>query len=105
MEAVLRRSPQVCVIDPLAAKNPPEVAILIAGKMCRSLHVGEYKEKVQAITGKDTAETIPKSFLLAADCLADVEDISCMETDSCRGFVHFALFSGFILARNDGSKN
>jgi Osmosensitive K+ channel His kinase sensor domain len=31
------------------------------------LHVEGYKEKVQAITGKDTAKTIPKSFLLAAD--------------------------------------
>jgi K+-sensing histidine kinase KdpD len=30
------------------------------------LHVEEYKEKVQAITGKDTTEIIPESFLLAA---------------------------------------
>ena len=31
------------------------------------LHVEEYKDNVQAITGKNTTETIPKSFLLAAD--------------------------------------
>ena len=31
------------------------------------LHVEEYKEKVQAITGKNSTETIPKSFLLADD--------------------------------------
>jgi two-component system sensor histidine kinase KdpD len=37
------------------------------------LHVEEYKEKVQAITGKDTTETIPKSFLLAADDIVIVD--------------------------------
>ena len=43
------------------------------------LHVEEYKEKVQAITGKDTAETIPKSFLLAADEIVIVD----VPTDLC----------------------
>src|SRR6267154_1896940 len=37
------------------------------------LHVEEYKGKVQAITGKDTTETIPKSFLLAADDIVIVD--------------------------------
>ena len=37
------------------------------------LHVEEYKEKVQAITGKNTTETIPKSFLLAADDIVIVD--------------------------------
>jgi len=86
-EAILNRTPQVCVIDPLAAKNPPQsrnpyrwqdvqdllrngVSVLTSVNL---LHVEEYKEKVRAITGKDTAETIPKSFLLAADDIVIVD--------------------------------
>ncbi|WP_260704135.1 hypothetical protein [Edaphobacter flagellatus] len=79
LDAVLRRAPQVCVIDPLAAQNPPgsrnqyrwqDVQELLRNGISvlssvNLLHVEEYKEKVQAITGKNTTETIPKSFLLA----------------------------------------
>ena len=87
IEAILGRAPQVCVIDPLAAKNPPgscsphrwqDVQELLRNGITvltsvNLLHVEEYKEKVQAITGKDTAETIPKSFLLAADDIVIVD--------------------------------
>jgi two-component system sensor histidine kinase KdpD len=83
----------VCVIDPLAAKNPPgsrnshrwqDVQELLRNGISvltsvNLLHVEEYKEKVQAITGKDTAETIPKSFLLAADDIVIVD----VPTDLC----------------------
>lgn len=87
VEAILRRAPQVCVIDPLATKNPERsrnayrwqdvqellrngISVLTSVNL---LHVEEYKEKVQAITGKDTSETIPKSFLLAADEIVIVD--------------------------------
>jgi len=87
VEAILHRAPQVCVIDPLAAKNPSGsrnehrwqdvqevlrngISVLTSMNL---LHVEEYKQKVQAITGKDTAETIPKSFLLAADEIVIVD--------------------------------
>jgi two-component system sensor histidine kinase KdpD len=87
VEAILRRAPQVCVIDPLAAKNPSgsrntyrwqDVQELLRNGISvltsvNLLHVEEYKEKVQAITGKDTTETIPKSFLLAADDIVIVD--------------------------------
>ena len=87
VEAILNRAPQVCVIDPLAAKNPPgsrnpsrwqDVQELLGNGITvltsvNLLHVEEYKEKVQAITGKDTTETIPKSFLLAADDIVIVD--------------------------------
>jgi two-component system sensor histidine kinase KdpD len=93
VEAVLRRSPQVCVIDPLAAKNPTgsrnshrwqDVQDLLRNGISvltslNLLHVEEYKEKVQAITGKDTTDTIPKSFLLAADDIVIVD----VPTDLC----------------------
>jgi len=87
VEAILKRAPQVCVIDPLAAKNPggsrnehrwQDVQELLRNGISvltsiNLLHVEEYKEKVQAITGKDTTETIPKSFLLAADDIVIVD--------------------------------
>jgi len=87
VEAILSRAPQVCVIDPLAAKNPSgsrnpyrwqDVQELLRNGITvltsvNLLHVEEYKEKVQAITGKDTAETIPKSFLMAADDIVIVD--------------------------------
>jgi two-component system sensor histidine kinase KdpD len=93
VEAILRRVPQVCVVDPLAAQNPPGsrnayrwqdvqdllrngVSVLTSVNL---LHVEEYKEKVQAITGRDTAETIPKSFLLSADDIVIVD----VPTDLC----------------------
>lgn len=87
IEAILRRAPQVCVIDPLATKNPEgspnpyrwqDVQELLRNGISvltsvNLLHVEEYKDKVQAITGKDTVETIPKSFLLAADDIVIVD--------------------------------
>jgi two-component system sensor histidine kinase KdpD len=87
VEAILRRAPQVCVIDPLAAKNPSgsrnshrweDVLELLRNGISvltsvNLLHVEEYREKVQAITGRNTTETIPKSFLLAADDIVIVD--------------------------------
>jgi len=93
VEAIVRRTPQVCVVDPLAARNPPgnrnayrwqDVQELLRNGISvltsvNLLHVEKYKEKVQAITGKDTAETIPKSFLLSADDIVIVD----VPTDLC----------------------
>jgi two-component system, OmpR family, sensor histidine kinase KdpD len=87
LDAILRRAPQVCVVDPLAALNPSgsrhsyrwqDVQELLRNGISvlssvNLLHVEEYKEKVQAITGKNTTETIPKSFLLAADDIVIVD--------------------------------
>jgi two-component system sensor histidine kinase KdpD len=87
LDAILHRAPQVCVIDPLAAQNPPgsrnsnrwqDVQELLRNGISvlssvNLLHVEEYKEKVQAITGKNTTDTIPKSFLLAADDIVIVD--------------------------------
>lgn len=87
LDAILRRAPKVCVIDPLAAQNPPtsrhayrwqDVQELLRNGISvlssvNLLHVEEYREKVRAITGKDTTQTIPKSFLLAADDIVIVD--------------------------------
>ena len=93
LDAILGRAPQVCVVDPLAAENPPGsrntyrwqdvqelmrngVSVLTSVNL---LHVEEYRGKVHAITGKQTTETIPKSFLLAADDIVIVD----VPTDLC----------------------
>ena len=87
LDAILRRAPQVCVVDPLAAGNPPtsrnshrwqDVQELLRNGISvltsiNLLHVEEYRAKVQAITGKQTTDTIPKSFLLAADDIVIVD--------------------------------
>jgi two-component system, OmpR family, sensor histidine kinase KdpD len=87
VEAILRRAPQVCVVDPLAAQNLAgsrhahrwqDVQELLRNGISvltsvNLLHVEEYRAKVQAITGKETTETIPKSFLLAADDIVIVD--------------------------------
>src|ERR1039457_4259126 len=87
LDAILHRAPQVCVIDPLAAQNPPgsrhpyrwqDVQELLRNGISvlssvNLLYVEEYTEKVRAITGKNTTETIPKSFLLAADDIVIVD--------------------------------
>jgi two-component system sensor histidine kinase KdpD len=93
VSAILRRAPKVCVIDPLAALNPPgsrnahrwqDVQELLRNGISilssiNLLYVEEYREKVRTITGKDTLETIPKSFLLAADEIVIVD----VPTDQC----------------------
>src|ERR1700724_1356958 len=93
LDAILRRAPQVCVVDPLGAANPvtssnphrwQDVQELLRNGISvltsvNLLHVEEYREKVQAITGKYTTETIPKSFLLAADDIVIVD----VPTDLC----------------------
>jgi two-component system sensor histidine kinase KdpD len=93
VDAILRRAPQVCVIDPLAARNPAgsrhahrwqDVQELLSHGISvlssvNLLFVEEYREKVRSITGKNTLETIPKSFLLAADEIVIVD----VPTDLC----------------------
>jgi two-component system sensor histidine kinase KdpD len=93
VEAILRRAPQVCVIDPLASLNPPgsrhlhrweDVQELLSHGISvlssiNLLYVEEYREIVRSITGRDTLETIPKAFLLAADEIVIVD----VPTDLC----------------------
>ncbi len=93
LDAVIRRAPQVCVIDPLAACNPlgsrfanrwQDVQELLRNGISvvssvNLLFVEEYRDKVRIITGKDTSETIPKSFLLSADEIVIVD----VPTDLC----------------------
>jgi two-component system sensor histidine kinase KdpD len=79
--AVLRRRPQVCLIDGLAYQNPPRSKnqerwqdvdeLLAAGiSVITSInlqHVRERQPRVEAIRGRSTKESVPEAFLHKAD--------------------------------------
>ncbi len=81
IEAILKRRPEVCLIDGLAYDNPTgcrrarrwqDVEVLLdAGiSVITSLnlhHIEELREQVFRITGKPITETVPKEFLQGAD--------------------------------------
>jgi two-component system sensor histidine kinase KdpD len=81
VEAILRRHPQVCVVDGLAYDNPPgsphskrwqDVEHLLSEGIAviatvNLQHIEERREQVERITGKPMKETVPESFLRNAD--------------------------------------
>jgi len=81
VEAILRRRPQVCLIDGVAYNNPPgsknpqrwqDVEELLAAGIVvitsvNLQHIEECREAVEKITGKRVTETIPERFLYNAD--------------------------------------
>ncbi len=87
MDALLSRHPGVCVVDGLAHDNPPgsrnahrweDVEDLVdAGiTVLTSLnlqHIEEEREKVEQLTGKRAAATVPKRFLYLADEIVVVD--------------------------------
>jgi two-component system sensor histidine kinase KdpD len=93
VEAILRRRPQVCLVDGLAYDNPPgsprakrwqDVQYLLDS--CISVnttinlqYIEERREQVEKITGKKVTQTVPLSFLSTADEIAIVDT----PTDDC----------------------
>jgi two-component system, OmpR family, sensor histidine kinase KdpD len=87
VDRILRRRPQVCIIDGLAYDNPPGCShahrwqdveeLLAAGIVVITSvnlhHIEEEREKVEQITGKHVTATIPKRFLNAADEIVVVD--------------------------------
>jgi two-component system sensor histidine kinase KdpD len=81
VEAILRRHPQVCVVDGLAYDNPPgslhpkrwqDVEHLLSSGISVIVtvnlqHIEERREQVEKITGKHVKETVPENFLRNAD--------------------------------------
>ncbi len=81
VEAILRRRPQVCLVDGVAYNNPPgsknpqrwlDVEDLLAAGIVviTSLnlqHIEERREAVERITGKHVTETVPERFLYNAN--------------------------------------
>ncbi len=81
VEAILRRHPQVCLVDGVAYNNPPgsknayrwqDVEELLAAGIVvitsvNLQHIEECREAVERITCKPVNETIPERFLYNAD--------------------------------------
>jgi two-component system sensor histidine kinase KdpD len=87
VEAILRRRPQVCLVDGVAYNNPPgsknpqrwqDVEELLAAGIIviTSLnlqHIEERREAVEKITGKHVTETVPERFLYNANEIVIVD--------------------------------
>lgn len=81
VEAILKRHPQVCLIDGIAYGNPPDSPheqrwqdveqLLAAGiSVIASVnlqYIQERREQVEKITGKKVRDTIPLAFVQSAD--------------------------------------
>ena len=81
VETLLRRHPEACFIDGLAYDNPPgsrnatrwqdAKELVQAGiKVIASInihYIGELREQVAALTGKQVTQTVPISFIKSAD--------------------------------------
>ncbi len=92
--AILRRHPQVCLVDGLAYDNPPgsphekrwqDVAELLQAGISvitsvNVQHIEAKREQVEAITGKHVTQTVPLSFLQTAYeiVVVDAPPESCM---------------------------
>ncbi|MDP9055228.1 MAG: hypothetical protein M3N93_13160 [Acidobacteriota bacterium] len=87
LDAVLRRAPQVCLVDELAKTNPPgsrwehrwqEVEELRSHGVnvvsaINLQHIAEQQEGVQRITGRRYTNSVPQSFIESADEIVIVD--------------------------------
>jgi two-component system, OmpR family, sensor histidine kinase KdpD len=93
--AILRRHPQVCLVDGLAYDNPPgsvrakrwqdveelrAAGISVIGSVNLQF-IEELRDKVEKITGKEVTETIPLGFVNTADEIEVVD----APADRCAG--------------------
>jgi two-component system sensor histidine kinase KdpD len=87
VEAILRRAPQVCLVDELARDNPPgsryahrwqEVEAIrshgvnVVGAI-NLQHIREQQDAVERITGRRSANSVPQSFMQSADEIVIVD--------------------------------
>ena len=87
VEAILRRAPQVCLVDELARDNPPgsryahrwqEVEAIRAHGVnvvgaINLQHICEQQDAVERITGRRSASSVPQSFIQSADEIVIVD--------------------------------
>ena len=84
--AILRRHPQVCLVDGLAYDNPwngnphrwQDVEELLAHGInvigsVNLQHIADQREEAEKLTGKPVSETIPREFLNKADEIVVVD--------------------------------
>jgi two-component system sensor histidine kinase KdpD len=87
VDAILKRRPQICLVDGLAYDNPPgsrnahrwqdvdellAAGITIAGTV-NLQHIEDQREAVEKLTGKRVTHTIPREFLNTADEIVIVD--------------------------------
>src|SRR5215813_11980163 len=104
VEAILRRRPQVCIVDGLAYDNPPgspnpkrwqdveqlrASGISIIGSV-NLQYIEDLREQVEKISGKRVSQTIPAAFLKTADeiVIVDAPPEFCIQhggDDACLG--------------------
>lgn len=87
VETILRRKPQVCLVDGVAYNNPPGsknpqrwqdveellTAGIIVITSLNLQHIEERQEAVERITGKHVTETVPERFLYNANEIVIVD--------------------------------
>ena len=87
VEAVLRRAPQVCLVDELAKENPPGSRFEHRWQEVEELrnhgvnvvsavnlqHIAEQQEAVERITGRRSTSSVPQSFMQSADEIVIVD--------------------------------
>src|SRR5215467_448006 len=85
--SILKRSPQVCLVDELAHDNPPgsrhvkrwqDVQELLdngitAVTAVNLQHIAEQQDAVEKITGKRPGQTVPEAFIRSADEIVIVD--------------------------------
>ena len=87
VDAILRRHPEICLVDGLAYDNPPgsrnayrwqdveellAAGITVVGSV-NLQYIDDQREAVEAITGKRVKQTIPRQFLNTADEIVIVD--------------------------------
>lgn len=98
VDAILRRHPEVCLVDGLAYDNPPGSKnqkrwqdvqeLLDAGisviTSINLIYIEEQRERVQQITGKRVSQTVPQKFIQTADeiVLVDAPPELCVDQTS-----------------------
>jgi len=86
VQAILRRHPQVCIIDGLAYDNPrgrnahrwQDVEELLSAGInvvtsVNLRHIDDQREEVEKLTGRKVTETVPREFLNTADEIVIVD--------------------------------
>jgi two-component system sensor histidine kinase KdpD len=85
--AILKRRPQVCLVDELAQDNPPgsrnpkrwqDVKELLDNRITvvtaiNLQHIAELQDAIEKITGKRAQQTVPESFIRSADEIVIVD--------------------------------
>src|SRR5215467_925726 len=87
VEAILRRHPQICLVDGLAYDNPPgsrnahrwrdveellRTGITVAGSV-NLQYIEDQRDAVEQLTGKRVTQTIPREFVNTADEIVIVD--------------------------------